>query len=754
MALNIDSAHNRRYGATGSSSSGWVGGHLGGQTRLVHPLAQPSRNLRHNRNLNQLAVSGERFFLGPSSAVKNLSVHATSRFAQSQQQQYSSNRAFLQFTGKAKIHAPRVRSRLDYSQVSSIHRSGQQRQNRNALPIKASRLHSSVQGAAKLPGASSYVGVSGGNNFWSKSTLQRGSTLHKKTNRVSASHIARVGRQQRMMVPQGANSAGQLASAGSTVHGAKHSIWSNVTPMQGSHAQTINGPPRRQLQAAPKTVADVLGMNTGIKKINEPLRTSQTLKRPVESMFMSAKPAPIRDVQEPSDTRVQAYDKIKFPNSAPSLSSGPVLGDKDEVLKPLDLQGFVRPNEVQEQNRPNNLDPRNSALASSCDTEEYESLAGAVREGSGASETDSANDSDTASEERIVPGKERQDETGDSEVGLGSGESSTGSSEEEGDADNETDERPTSSSNSTVSSTCAEDDGSGIDTSPAVKAESTTKQKLKKGKQKKKKKIKKKNRSSSCLSSTAGSKPGKRELSSFGLKSSSKTLRARGSKPRTAPSRKVQGIPAKLVCTPREAAPKQKKKRLDTGLGDLKSKGFEVKYFVKSDDSNALEEQIKAETEQARRERRERQALDTGLNKLKADGYVIKISNKESSEDDAETKSTPRKDFDVVKQMQKAQKRVKERKKQEAKEKKDKVSQGEKAASYVRETANKQKELRRARIYAINAIQREWRMAMMAAFAHNRQLMDQEDLEAEEVTCLSPTKFSEENVGEKEVSAE
>ena len=179
---------------------------------------------------------------------------------------------------------------------------------------------------------------------------------------------------------------------------------------------------------------------------------------------------------------------------------------------------------------------------------------------------------------------------------------------------------------------------------------------------------------------------------------------------------------------------KKESKKLDTGLNQLKEKGFEIKFFKKQE--LPTEEEI---YEKKIKNKPKRRSLDTGLEKLKEDGYRI-IKAKSSSTDDENglsTPRTPRKEYDADKEKVKAQKRVNEMKRKQAKESAQVSpnSQNRKAQEYARNLATKQKELRRARIYAVNCIQREWKIALMKAFDYNMRNsggLDDDDEEEEE----------------------
>ena len=72
------------------------------------------RLMQQQQNTSNLALNGANFLKRQDYLTDKMKAQAATR-----QRQYKSNRSYLQFTEKAKIHVPIVKHRLDYSLPSS-----------------------------------------------------------------------------------------------------------------------------------------------------------------------------------------------------------------------------------------------------------------------------------------------------------------------------------------------------------------------------------------------------------------------------------------------------------------------------------------------------------------------------------------------------------------------------------------------------------------------------------------------------------
>ncbi len=157
--------------------------------------------------------------------------------------------------------------------------------------------------------------------------------------------------------------------------------------------------------------------------------------------------------------------------------------------------------------------------------------------------------------------------------------------------------------------------------------------------------------------------------------------------------------------------------KINTGLEELRSAGFQVV------DGKVGKRRSLSPSPQPAQSRRTSIPLDTGLSELKKAGYIVVMKNPSSDDSSgrsgmpSESKATePRYiDRDPEKEARLAKQRVQQhRAAVMAREKKEeKVASSRTAAWKAKEKA---REVKRARIYAINYVMREWRNIQLEAF--------------------------------------
>ena len=610
-----------------------------------------------------LAINGERYF----SAIDFPSQSKQMGIAK----QFSSNRSFLNFTGKAKIHAPKVTGRFSFSATATdTARNNNQPRSSIVGQYKASRMypHSNFSKHAAnysqhRPGNSLALTASIDKGIWTKHRLQAGvSTTPAVTHR---NHV------------HGTLSEGHLLS--------------NQAYLTRSYGAQEGKKPANSFVAS----ANEFICSQPIEQKPWPVKTilATSIRASTETMQHSAPNTITPCLQNPSK-HVFDHSKIEkqqaiFSNSAPSASNGITSNATEEFGKPLSLQQFVR--EV-----PTAANP----LSSSCETEEFGDLCKI-------SKPDSAltNRTDSASQAS-------SDEDG---VSRNSCTSSIASSEAVGDDNVEDKDRE----RNTHTPSCLSKDNTNKNEPVFTKDESVAEVSEKKKKKKKTTKQKiKRVRSKATVATLIVRKPSMQAWNS-GSSSGGKTL-AKQKDLAEDIDNAIENITATKIkpqtrCSANDKPieipqTKQSRKKLDTGLEVLKSQGFEIKYHSSEQTQIAV-----AATVDKIKKKKE---LDTGLTKLKEQGFVIKIK---SEEKESPPITTPRQSINVEEHRELAKRRVQERKKAELQSKQEHLANVEKAALYAREVFAKQKLIERNRIYALNAIHREWKMANMKAFEYAKK---------------------------------
>ena len=142
---------------------------------------------------SSLALNGANVFKNGNHAMSKRHIQPTAA-----NMQYHSNRSYLQFAGKAKIHVPKVQNRLDYSLPTSKTNINRFVKNRNdntkpgrfssSFQKKQSQSYYSIRNVVyrQTPGHVS----NNRNAIWSKATLQRGGAppTHSQVN-ISAANL-------------------------------------------------------------------------------------------------------------------------------------------------------------------------------------------------------------------------------------------------------------------------------------------------------------------------------------------------------------------------------------------------------------------------------------------------------------------------------------------------------------------------------------------------------------------------------------
>ena len=162
-------------------------------------------------------------------------------------------------------------------------------------------------------------------------------------------------------------------------------------------------------------------------------------------------------------------------------------------------------------------------------------------------------------------------------------------------------------------------------------------------------------------------------------------------------------------------------KRVDTNLDNLRKQGFEVKSGnAPESDGESQEKKNKTTT------KKKRQPLDTGLVELKKKGYSVVRHDPSKSSSPKAVQVSKRAPIDVEDEMAKAEKRLAAHRRQVRRAKEAQSSAHAKDATenaLLREKQKKSKALEREKVYAANMLCLAWREYQL------EQFQDQEEKE-------------------------